>query len=110
MVATSAAAAPSHPSSLNALSRRVRVDLRPDAVIGSGLQSTWIWVILLLGASVLVLLVVQATPPVATVYRVWPSGACRAVVTSDGARVGCGDLPRLHHVVWVSPNWDGVVG
>ena len=34
----------------------------------------------LLMAAALVLLV-EAIPPVATVYREWPSGACRAVVT-----------------------------
>lgn len=60
----------------------------------------------LLMASVFVLLV-EAIPPVATVYREWPSGACRAVVTGDGAPGACGTLPRFHEVVWVSPNWTG---
>ena len=55
-------------------------------------------------ASTLVLLV-EAIPPGATVYREWPSGACRAVVTGDGAPGACGALPRSHEVVWVSPNW-----
>lgn len=65
--------------------------------------SEWVLVALLL-ASALVLLV-EAIPPVATVYREWPSGACRAVVTGDGAPGACGALPPLHEVVWVSPNW-----
>ena len=60
----------------------------------------------LLMAAALVLLV-EAIPPVATVYREWPSGACRAVVTGDGAPGDCGALPRFHDVVWVSPNWRG---
>ncbi len=58
----------------------------------------------LLLASAFVLLV-EAIPPVATVYREWPSGACRMVVTGDGAPGACGALPRSHEVVWVSPNW-----
>ena len=47
----------------------------------------------LLSVSALVLLV-EAIPPVATVYREWPSGACRTVVTGDGAPGACGALPR----------------
>jgi len=46
-------------------------------------------------------------PPVATVHREWPSGACREVVTGDGAPGDCAALPPLHDVVWVSPSWHG---
>ena len=47
-------------------------------------------------------------PPVATVYRDWPSGTCRAVVTGDGAPGDCAALlPPFHDVVWVFPNWNG---
>ena len=46
-------------------------------------------------------------PPVATVYREWPSGACRAVITGDGALGDCAALPPFHDVVWVSRSWNG---
>ena len=73
----------------------------------AGFLTTRHWMLILLLATSLVLLTVEATPSVATVYRAWPSGACRAVVTSEGIPVGWAGLPPLHHVVWVSPHWNG---
>ena len=61
---------------------------------------------LLLSWCILVL-VAQAIPPVATVYREWPSRACLAVVAADGAPVSCAQLPPIHEVVWVSASWNG---
>ena len=53
-----------------------------------------------LGAAIMI-------PPVATAYREWPSGTCRAVVTGDGAPGDCAALALFHDVVWVSPGWNG---
>lgn len=68
----------------------------------------WVLVALVL-ASILVLLgAAMMIPPVATVYREWPSGTCRAVVTGDGAPGDCAALAPFHDVVWVSPSWNGL--
>ena len=66
----------------------------------------------LLVATVLVAILVflgagMMVPPVATVYREWPSGACRAVVTGAGAPGDCAALAPFHDVVWVSSSWNG---
>ena len=67
----------------------------------------WVLVALVL-ASILILLGAAMTiAPVATAYREWPSGRCRAVVTGDGAPGDCAALAPFHDVVWVSPSWNG---
>lgn len=57
-------------------------------------------ILVLLGAGMMI-------PPVATVYREWPSGTCRAVVTGAGAPGDCAALAPFHDVVWVSSSWNG---
>lgn len=108
-MATPAPTPSPQPSGLHALCcQRARAGRHSDAAGGSFHSARpGIAALLLLGAAVLVLLASGAAPaPAATVYRVWPSGACRAVVTVDGLSHGCANLPRLHHVVWVSPAWN----
>lgn len=70
----------------------------------------WVLVALVLAvlASILVFLgAAVMIPPVATVYREWPSGACRAVAAGGGAPGDCAALPPFHDVVWVSRSWNG---
>lgn len=71
--------------------------LHTGAKVLLGLLLTWCFLVLF----------AQAIPPVATVYREWPSRACRAVVAADGALGACAQLPRIHEVVWVSASWNG---
>ena len=68
----------------------------------------WVLVALVL-ASILVFFgaAMMMIPSVATVYREWPLGVCRAVVTGDGAPGDCAALPPFHDVVWVSRSWSG---
>ena len=66
----------------------------------------WVLVVLVLASILVFLGAGMMIPPVATVYREWPSGACRAVVTGDGAPGDCAALPPFHDVVWVSPSWN----
>ncbi len=111
MVATLAPTPSPHLSGLHALCRRAGAGVHPDtAAACSCLQSgrPWMLTLLLLGIAVLALAVDAATlTPGATVYRAWPSGACRAVVSNEATPIGCANLPRLHRVVWVSPDWNG---
>ena len=67
----------------------------------------WVLVALVLAAILVFLGAAMMIPPVATVYREWPSGICRAVVTGAGARGDCATLAPFHDVVWVSPSWSG---
>ena len=109
VMATPAPAPSLQPSGLHTFCcQRARAGLHSDAAGGGFLSARPGIAALLLGAAVLVLLAGGAAPvPGATVYRVWPSGACRSVVTVEGLSHGCANLPRLHHVVWVSPAWNG---
>ena len=50
----------------------------------------WVLAALVLASILVFLGAAMMIPPVATVYREWPSGACRTVVTGDGARRLCG--------------------
>ena len=67
----------------------------------------WVLVALVLASILVFLGAAMMIPPVATVYREWPSGTCRAVVTGDGAPGDCAALAPFHDVVWVSPSWIG---
>lgn len=109
-------AARAFPTSLPAA--RMLIPVQPGRLGPAGVRShelptpcwltsdEWVLVALVL-ASILVFLGAAMIPPVATVHREWPSGACRAVVTSDGAPGDCAALPPFHDVVWVSPSWNG---
>jgi len=65
----------------------------------------WVLVALVLASILVFLGAAMMITPVATVYREWPSGTCRAVVTGDGALGDCAALASFHDVVWVSPSW-----
>ena len=67
----------------------------------------WVLVALVLASIIVFIGPAMMIPPVATVYREWPSGACRAIVTGDGAPGDCAALPPFHDVVWVSRVWNG---
>lgn len=102
---------PLHRSSLLVLTptlqqRPPAADLGPLGPAVPCWLNTGAWVLLaLLLSSWILALVVQAIPPVATVYREWPSGGCRTVVTADGLPRSCAQLPPFHDVVWVSASW-----
>ena len=65
----------------------------------------WVLVALVLASILVFLGAAMMIPPVATAYREWPSGTCRAFVTGDGAPGDCAALAPFHDVVWVSPSW-----
>ena len=56
-------------------------------------------------SSVLAVVVVVGAASTPLVYRAWPGGDCRAVVTAAGAPGDCASVPPVHHTVWVSPHW-----
>ena len=110
VAATASAPHPLHRSSLLVLTPTLQ--RRPPAAgLGPAIRcrlnpSAWVLLGLLL-SSWLLALVVQAIPPVATLYREWPSGTCRTVVSADGLPGGCAQLPPFHDVVWVSASSNG---
>ncbi len=63
-----------------------------------------LWAAAALAAALWAAWALSASLQAPTVYRAWPSGACRAVAGPNGAG-SCSVVPPVHHTVWVSPDW-----